>query len=1766
MLKLRALKKSTAMLISIAMIVTMLAGLTMTSVSAAGTEKIYNMSELNEVPDRNGATLFDGAIEYKAGETGAFGDIDGVAVTTPGGQQLALSQAIRTKAIEATVSLEAGETMVAYYRGSDSKGSGKDISMVIKSGSQTVATESNTENKSSDVFAIAYKATAAGKYTLAADNPGSVRTELYAIVVTPYDYVDPGAAEKLPPADIGNFAAEAGDGMAILTWDPVAYAESYSLYENTDIDPFATNITETTYTVAGLTNDTQYTFTLEAVNTVGKKQKTVTVTPKESTDPPQAFTLTGSGRDQAAGLTWTPSKNAKTYDVYRNGTKIASDLTALTYSDTGLTNGTEYTYKVTAKNNYDNVDSNEVKVTPAAPPPSEVKIADAAGWLESAFVKWTNTAEVDKYNVYVAPAGGAYTKIDDQLVRYYGNYYRADALGLKAGKYQMKVVPVVNGKEEAGAETEELTVSAHTREGFAFDPASKYYHAEGIGAYKPDGTLKDGAQVLYIDDNNKDTVEFTVNVKGKPTVGKGLVNILSLREKNGAEDTPLAIRMIGQVESPDGKNSSGYVQLKSCKNITFEGVGDDATTFHWSLLIRAAENVEVRNIAVMEFYDDGISLDTDNFNCWVHNCDIFYGQDRGGDQKKGDGSLDVKSGSDYCTFSYNHFWDSGKSSLCGMKEDSYQGWHMTYHHNWFDHSDSRHPRIRGDQVHIYNNYYDGNSKYGVGVTTGGSAFVERNVFRNVKYPMLISMQASDVHGSNEGTFSGEAGGMIKAYDNDIQTGAQSQTYFTQNKPDDDGTIDAYEVTDKSVKVPDTYKSKEGGSTYSNFDTASNMYKYTSDPVSAVVTKVETYAGRVQGGDFKYDFDDAVEDADYDRIPELGDSLKNYKTTLKHSYITPATYPATDGSAPLPGPTTPPIPTSGPTLKPGETPGPTNTPGPTPTPKPETKQWRASKTVTAGETLTIPGLTPLENMTFTETGSYKGFEGKVVGATSPDETGKAGNSLKFVPEKDGKVTVYFKLNNEKTFYIKDEAGTVVAEHPNNTGSSEYTSLSADVKKGQTYYLFGNGTKSEFFGVDFAETADVNPPATDVPSTNPPATNVPATAKPTDVPSTPAPTFPQVKGDYEIKSAGPAANKSDLSVEVAYNGSGAAPTGVLFAAKYSPNTGVMYNFRQGPAVSGAGTYIIENFAIAPGDSDDYKVFLWDSVGNMKPLCDACEVKGGSLPPTEPTQQPSQPTEQPSQPTQQPVTPPSGEAKVWNFGAAPWDTFSLALSKDDPTEQTVDGLKVGISKGIGKDGSTITANATEGLKLSASSSCYFSYTAGVAGTIKFTVQNSGKTPYKSETDQTLRSVKITKGTAAEKEETYCSANPDVMSKEFTYELAAGETIKVAGGTNGFYLPALSFTPAGGSVQPEPSTPTEQPSQPTQQPSQPTDQPTQPTQQPVTPPSGEAKVWNFGAAPWDTFSLALSKDDPTEQTIDGLKVGISKGIGKDGSTITANATEGLKLSASSACYFSYTADVAGTIKFTVQNSGKTPYKSETDQTLRSVKITKGTAAEKEETYCSANPDVMSKEFTYELAAGETIKVTGGTNGFYLPALSFTPAGGSVQPEPSTPTEQPTQPTEQPVQPTQPDQPSNPGQPIEWKFSGTGDITQNVDLGNGLTFICGKSTAYDKGATVDGIEFPNRIKLGGGSTFKEGSEARLFTYTPASAGTMTIYFIHGSNDPSTEARNLVVYQGGFGTPIATIPAGEAKSATVNVAAGSTVYIGSDKNIGIYGITYTPGN
>ena len=476
-------------------------------------------------------------------------------------------------------------------------------------------------------------------------------------------------------------------------------------------------------------------------------------------------------------------------------------------------------------------------------PAGVIQITEAKGWQESAYLKWAPFEGASSYNVYVDDK-----KIDAQLVRQYKSYYRADVLGLKEGTYSVKVVPVnADGKEIAGANTaSNLVVKSYNREGFA------HFKYDGVGAYNNDGTLKAGAKVLYITAKTAKTVSTTVNT-GKLETITGLQSIIDAYSK-GKDKTPIAFRIIGKVNLSDLdhiSSSAEGLQIKGAMmNMTFEGVGDDATVYGFGFLLREAESVEFRNFAIMRCLDDAMSLDTDNSHVWIHNMDLFYGKKGGAaDQAKGDGTVDIKGDSKYVTVAYNRFWDNGKASMCGMKSETGENW-ITYHHNWFDHSDSRMARVRTMSVHMYNNYYQHNDVYGIGATSGSSIFMESNYFDAVKRPIMSSLQGTDAMG--DGTFSGEKGGLIKAYGNVFANKPANFSYIPY--AENNTSFDAYEVSNPSEQVPTSVKTLVGGTSYDNFDTnPSLMYAYTADKAEDVPSIVEGFygAGRLNHGDIDF---------------------------------------------------------------------------------------------------------------------------------------------------------------------------------------------------------------------------------------------------------------------------------------------------------------------------------------------------------------------------------------------------------------------------------------------------------------------------------------------------------------------------------------------------------------------------------------------------------------------------------------------------------------------------------------------------------------------------------------------------------------------------------------------------------------------------------------------------------------------------------------------------------------------------------------------------
>lgn len=507
------------------------------------------------------------------------------------------------------------------------------------------------------------------------------------------------------------------------------------------------------------------------------------------------------------------------------------------------------------------------------------------GQPEAATVSWTPVSNVKSYEATIQ-GNGVNTKVDDHLIRQYHDYIRVDVPGLRSGDYTITIKALdASGTTIDEGTTATLSVVSQNREGFAF------FNDVVPGGYNSDGTPKQDAIIIYVSKNSVNTVTCPVkDKKGKATSYTGLANILAARSK-GYDKTPLIIRVIGTINATDfeGLKDGNYINFQGgnntdrlFENVTIEGVGSDATLKGYGICLKRTRGIEIRNLGIMLFGDDAVSLDTDNSNIWIHNNDFYYGSPgHDSDQKKGDGTIDTKYRSTKITISYNHFFDSGKVMGCGGATGEDASLLMTFHHNWFDHTDSRCPRLHYTTAHIYNNYYDGVATYGIGNTTESNAFVEQNVFRNVNRPMMISGQGTDKYDSTtgtyslKGTFSGQDGGMTKAYDNLFLENTPKLVYQTENPTQ----FDAYLVTTRSEQLPDTVKSVTGGWAYSNFDTSDSMYVSVPTPVDQVVDNVKAYSGRLDGGDLAWQFDNSVDDKNHDVNTSLKQAITDYESSL-----------------------------------------------------------------------------------------------------------------------------------------------------------------------------------------------------------------------------------------------------------------------------------------------------------------------------------------------------------------------------------------------------------------------------------------------------------------------------------------------------------------------------------------------------------------------------------------------------------------------------------------------------------------------------------------------------------------------------------------------------------------------------------------------------------------------------------------------------------------------------------------------------------------------
>ncbi|MEV1288394.1 right-handed parallel beta-helix repeat-containing protein [Micromonospora sp. NPDC049679] len=272
----------------------------------------------------------------------------------------------------------------------------------------------------------------------------------------------------------------------------------------------------------------------------------------------------------------------------------------------------------------------------------------------------------------------------------------------------------------------------------------------------------------------------TFNLEGWGTQGGGT--------SGGGSASPVTVTtasdLISNMQASGARviRFSGTISIsgmqKVAANKTIIGVGSGATITGGGLNVANVSNVIIRNINFRSWSDDAINVQYST-RVWIDHNSFSNGYD---------GAVDIKRGSDYVTVSWNRVFSHDKSMLLGHSDgnasEDVGHLRVSYHHNWFDGSNQRHPRVRfGNPVHVYNNYYRANGGYGVASTCNAGVLVEGNYFENVEDPYHRGEGSSPVgglvarnnHFVNSG--SGQTGGSVASipysYSLDAASGVKS---------------------------------------------------------------------------------------------------------------------------------------------------------------------------------------------------------------------------------------------------------------------------------------------------------------------------------------------------------------------------------------------------------------------------------------------------------------------------------------------------------------------------------------------------------------------------------------------------------------------------------------------------------------------------------------------------------------------------------------------------------------------------------------------------------------------------------------------------------------------------------------------------------------------------------------------------------------------------------------------------------------------------------
>jgi len=339
-----------------------------------------------------------------------------------------------------------------------------------------------------------YLVDAEGKATPAANNgvkflvTGAVNSSSPSPAASPPappspDTPAPSLVAPSPTPAPGNFnlAAVSGDGQLTLSWDTAIYATSYTLRRGTTSGSYPTTVSVNATSPlidSGLTNGQVYYYMVTATGAGGSTDGNAeaAATPIAAPTAPSGFAAAPG--DMTVALSWNSVADASSYNVLKATTAGGSFSAAATgigspfYSDTGLTNGVQYYYKVQAVNlGGPGPTTAPISATPRQLP-GAFSITSANSSDGQVTISWGNSASATSYNVMRGVSSGNYTTtvsgvspyVDSGLTNGTLYYYRVTAVNA-AGSTPATLE--VSAKPTAVAGANKLAITAGPASGIA---------------------------------------------------------------------------------------------------------------------------------------------------------------------------------------------------------------------------------------------------------------------------------------------------------------------------------------------------------------------------------------------------------------------------------------------------------------------------------------------------------------------------------------------------------------------------------------------------------------------------------------------------------------------------------------------------------------------------------------------------------------------------------------------------------------------------------------------------------------------------------------------------------------------------------------------------------------------------------------------------------------------------------------------------------------------------------------------------------------------------------------------------------------------------------------------------------------------------------------------------------------------------------------------------------------------------------------------------